>query len=70
MVLVRDPTDIPVGCEPHYYYHYLKMIIIIELLGSCSDGLPSTNDEVLPNIEITPNSSVGLLIYNSRKNGL
>jgi hypothetical protein len=70
MVFVHDPTHVQMGGEPRYYHYELKDQDHYYLLGVGSDEQPYTSDDVLPNIEINQNSSVGLLIHQGSKNGL
>ena len=61
MVFVNDPTDIKVGGEPRYYYYELVDEGHYYLLGVGADGQPFTQDDILPKMQIGPNSKVGLL---------
>ena len=70
MVFVYDPTHVQMGGEPRYYHYELKDDAHYYLLGVGPDEKPYTNDDVLPNIEIKKNSSIGLLIHENSKNGL
>ncbi|MCP3674699.1 MAG: type II secretion system protein G [Gammaproteobacteria bacterium] len=70
LVFVHDPAQVQMGGEPRYYHYELKDQEHYYLLGVGPDEQPYTSDDVLPNIEITLNSGVGLLIHQDSKNGL
>jgi hypothetical protein len=62
IVLVFDPTEVkPSGSRRYFYYervgadHYY-------LRGVGPDGLPFTSDDILPQVQLTPGSKLGLLI--------
>ena len=69
-VFVFDPTDIKIGGEPRYFYYELKDSSHYYLLGVGPDGKPFTNDDILPDVQVKPNSGVGLLIRKESQNGL
>jgi len=62
MVFVIDPTDIHVGKEPRLFYYELVDEGHYYLLGVGADGQPFTQDDILPKIQRSTNSKVGLLI--------
>ena len=70
MVFVFDPTNVKIGGEPRYYHYELKDPSHYYLLGVGPDETPYTNDDILPNIELKPSSSIGLIIHEGSKNGL
>ena len=70
MVFVHDPTHVQMAGEPRYYHYELKDQKHYYLLGVGPDEKPYTSDDVLPTIEVKPNSNVGLLIHEGSKNGL
>jgi hypothetical protein len=62
MVFVFDPTDIGMGGEPRYYHYELVNSEHYYLLGVGPDGQPFTQDDILPKVDVGPQSKVGLLI--------
>ena len=70
LVFVFDPSHVQMGGEPRYYHYELKDESHYYLLGIGPDGEPYTGDDLLPNIEIEPNSGIGLLIHEGSKSGL
>lgn len=62
MVFVFDPTDVRFGEQPRYYYYKVIDNEHYYLLGVGPDGQPFTSDDVLPKIQVGPNSKVGLVI--------
>lgn len=70
MVFVFDPSHVQLGGEPRHYHYELKDPTHYYLLGVGPDEKPYTSDDVLPSIEIKPNSGIGLLIHEGSKNGL
>ncbi len=70
MVFVHDPTHVQMGGEPRYYHYELTGQSNYYLLGVGPDEQPYTNDDILPNIEVKPNSGIGLLIHKGSENGL
>jgi len=70
MVFVFDPTNVQMGGEPRYYHYELKDPSHYYLLGVGPDEKPYTSDDVLPDIEVKPNSGIGLLIHEGSRNGL
>jgi len=69
-VFIFDPTDIQIGGEPRYFHYELYEKSHYYLLAVGPDNKPYTSDDVLPNIEIKENSSIGLLIHDGSKKGL
>lgn len=70
IVFVFDPTNIKMGGESRYYHYELKDPSHYYLLGVGPDEKPYTSDDVLPDIEVKPNSGIGLLIHEGSRNGL
>ncbi len=70
MVFVFDPTYIEMGTDQRYYHYELQGESNYYLLGVSADGQPYTGDDLLPKIEIQPNSGIGLLIHQGSINGL
>lgn len=62
MVFVYDPTDVKISGEPRYFYYELKDKDHYYLLGVGPDGQPFTNDDILPKVDVGPESRVGFLI--------
>lgn len=62
MVFVFDLTVEKMGGQPRYYHYELIDSEHYYLLGVGPDGQPFTADDVLPKIEISPQSKVGLVI--------
>ena len=62
MVFVHDVTDIQIAGEPRYYFYELIDQDHYYLLAVGQDGQPFTPDDILPKIEINPDSKVGLKI--------
>ena len=62
MVFVFDPTDVGMNSESRYFYYRLVDDDHYYLLGVGADGVPFTSDDIHPNVEVGPNSKVGLLI--------
>jgi hypothetical protein len=69
MMFVHDPMHVQMGGEPRYYYYELKDPSHYYLLGVGPDEKPFTSDDIVPNIEVKPNSGIGLLIHKGSKNG-
>jgi hypothetical protein len=61
-VSVFDPTVSGFGMQPRLYYYERKGTDHYYLLGVGPDGEPFTEDDILPEIEIPPNSRIGLLL--------
>jgi len=70
MVFFFDPTHIQMGGEPRYYYYELKDQSHYYLLGVGLDEKPFTSDDILPTVEVKPNSGIGLLIHEGSKHDL
>lgn len=68
-VSVFDPTDVKIGGKPRYYYYERIDADHYYLLGVGRDGQPFTDDDLVPTIEITPHSKVGLVIKNRVETG-
>ena len=62
MVFVNDPSDVQMGGEPRYFYYEVVDEYHYYLLGVGADGQPFTSDDILPKIELSSDSKVGLLI--------
>ncbi|WP_415397015.1 type II secretion system protein GspG [Sulfurimonas sp. CS5] len=65
MVFVNDPTGVPLTDKPRYFHYELKDESHYYLLGVGIDGNPYTNDDILPDIKVDNNSSVGLIIHSN-----
>jgi hypothetical protein len=70
MVFVHDSTHVQMGGEPRYYHYELNDQSHYYLLGVGADEKPYTSDDILPNIEIKPNSNIGFIVHEGSKNGL
>jgi len=66
MVFVNDPTQIKAKGELQYFYYELIDENHYYLLGVGQDGKPFTSDDILPRVEVGPNSKVGLLIKGKK----
>ncbi len=66
MVFVFDPSDVKMEGQPRYYYYKLIDNEHYYLLGVGPDEQPFTADDVLPKVEVNPNSKVGLVIKNTK----
>jgi hypothetical protein len=62
MVFINDPTDVRFGSEPRHFYYQTVGTNHYYLRGVGSDGVPFTPDDILPEVELTPGSKLGLLI--------
>jgi hypothetical protein len=62
MVFVIDPTDIKFSGKPRYFYYERIGTDHYYLRGMGPDGLPFTSDDILPQVQLTPGSKLGLLI--------
>ncbi len=70
MVFVFDPTHIEMGSDQRYYHYELQGDSNYYLLGVGVDGEPYTADDLLPSIELQPNSGIGLLVHENSTKGL
>ncbi|KIM11625.1 MAG: type II secretion system protein G [Sulfuricurvum sp. PC08-66] len=68
MVFVFDPSDVKMGGQQRYFYYKLIDNEHYYLLGIGADEQPFTADDVLPKIEVTPNSKIGLVIKETKNN--
>jgi len=62
MVFVNDPTDVKLGGKPRYFYYERVGTDHYYLRSVGPDGLPFTSDDILPQVQLTPGSKLGLLI--------
>ncbi|WP_436899461.1 type II secretion system protein GspG [Acinetobacter gyllenbergii] len=62
-IFLFDTTDVSFGSSPRYYHYELKDSSHYYLLSVGADGKPYTNDDILPNVEIKPDSKIGLIIH-------
>ena len=62
LVFIADPSAVKMGEQPRLYHYELIDRGHYYLLGAGPDGQPFTADDVLPKIEVGPNSNVGLVI--------
>ena len=62
VVFVFDPTDMKLRGRSRYYHYELIDSDHYYLLGVGPDGEPFTDDDILPKIEVGPQSTVGLVI--------
>jgi hypothetical protein len=62
MVFIDDPTDVRFGGEPRHFYYQTVGTNHYYLRGVGSDGVPFTPDDILPQVQLTPGSKLGLLI--------
>ena len=58
---VFDPTNVKLG-NPRYFYYERVGEDNYHLLGVGADGQPFTSDDIVPQLSLTPNSKVGLLL--------
>lgn len=70
LVFVFDPTDVQTGGEQRYFHYALEGDSSYYLLGVGPDGVPYTSDDLIPKMEISPNSNIGLLIHKDSASGL
>jgi hypothetical protein len=61
-VFVSDPTDVKFGGKSRYFYYERVGTDHYYLRGVGPDGLPFTSDDILPQVQMTPGSKLGLLI--------
>ena len=61
-VFVNDPTDVKFGGKSRYFYYERVGTDHYYLRGVGPDGLPFTSDDILPQVQLTPGSKLGLLI--------
>ena len=66
MIFVYDPTHAQKGEEPRYFNYELTDDGHYYLFGTGPDGKPHTDDDLLPNVTIPKNSSIGLLFHKAR----
>ncbi|WP_202741212.1 MULTISPECIES: type II secretion system protein GspG [Acinetobacter] len=64
-VFVFDATDVSWSSSPRYYHYELKDSSHYYLLSVGQDGEPYTSDDILPNIELKPDSKIGLIFHDS-----
>lgn len=62
MVSIFDPSAVSVGGKPVQYHYELADSKHYFLLGLGPDGQPFTPDDVLPKVDIAPNSKIGLIV--------
>ncbi len=62
MVFFIDPTDVKFSGTPRYFYYERVGADHYYLRGVGPDGLPFTSDDILPEVQLTPGSKLGLLI--------
>jgi len=62
MVFVNDPTDVKFSGKPKDFYYERVGTEHYYLRGVGPDGLPFTSDDILPQVQLTPGSKLGLLI--------
>jgi hypothetical protein len=67
MVFVTDPTDVKFGSRPRYFYYERVGTDHYYLRGVGPDGVPFTQDDILPEVHVAPGSKVGLLIEPPQK---
>ncbi len=67
MVLVDDPTDVKFGGKPRYFNYERVGADPYYLRGVGPDGLPFTSDDILPQVQLTPGSKLGLLIERAEQ---
>lgn len=60
-VFIFDPTDIRFNSEPRKFYYELVDDKSYYLLSVGLDGQPFTSDDILPNVDVLPDSNVGLI---------
>ena len=61
-VFVFDPTDVQIVRKTRYFHYELVDNQHYYLLGVGPDGQPFTRDDILPEVEVGPDSKIGLLI--------
>ncbi len=61
-VFVFDPSDVRFGGTPRYFYYERVGADHYYLRGVGRDGVPFTADDILPQVQLTPGSKVGLLV--------
>ncbi|CAM4295168.1 hypothetical protein F901_01727 [Acinetobacter dispersus] len=64
-VFVFDATDVSWNSSPRYYHYELKNSSHYYLLSVGQDGKPYTSDDILPDIELKPDSKIGLIFHES-----
>jgi len=67
LVFVDDPTDIKFSGKPRYFYYERVGTDHYYLRGVGPDGLPFTSDDILPQVQLTPGSKLGLLIERAEQ---
>ncbi len=67
LVFVNDPTDVKVSGKPRYFYYERVGTDHYYLRGVGPDGLPFTSDDILPQVQLTPGSKLGLLIERAEQ---
>ena len=61
-VVVFDPTDMRLGGRSRYFHYELIDSEHYYLLGVGPDGEPFTADDIVPKMEVGPQSGVGLVV--------
>jgi len=62
---VFDPTQVKLDTtQEHFFYYHPVSHDHYYLLGVGADGEAFTSDDIYPNVEVEPDSDVGLLIRN------
>ena len=62
---VFDPTQVKLDTkQQHFFYYHRVGDAHYYLLGVGADGEAFTGDDIHPNVEVGPDSGVGLLIRN------
>jgi len=67
MVFVDDPTDLKFTGKPRRFYYERVGADHYYLRGVGPDGLPFTSDDILPQVQLTPGSKLGLLIERAEQ---
>ncbi|HXC27610.1 MAG TPA: type II secretion system protein GspG [Stellaceae bacterium] len=61
-ITIYDPTSIHLGSKPRAFYYERSGTDHYYLRGVGADGEPFTDDDILPDIRLAPDSKVGLLL--------
>ena len=61
-VSIYDTTDVKLAGQPRLFYYEIVDSNHYYLLGVGSDGQPFTQDDLIPEVNVGPESKIGLLI--------
>jgi hypothetical protein len=66
MIFINDPTDVSFSRKPRYFYYERVGADHYYLRGVGPDGVAFTSDDILPQLQQTPDSKLGLLVERAQ----